>query len=596
MKPRFVLFLFMIVLPWSMTMAKDTDSVIRLKADMLKYISGDDRSRFEDVTERLKTAALESGDERTFYTAWGNQAIYEATHQYYTQAMAIINELKEYAEEAQSPYGQYMAIHANAVTLLQRHSYDDAEEAFQEAVDFRHNHFPNESAAEDIQELMKIANHRKDAKAGAQYARQILAEPNVAPIHQGRALFRLSQIAFNKRDTAAFDHLYQQMDSLREKTGIGTREPVVEVNYQILHGNYDKALMLTKELAAPARAERLALIYHLKGDNEKAYQFMEKFKKINDSIVLVSHGNMVASCFVQMNNERMKYEQTLLERQNNRLRNMLYMTLALALFAILSLILYQRQQKVNLLQRKNKKLTKDRDQAEKALSMKNEFLNSITRELREPLNPITGFSDILGETDYELQPEEREVMSEHIKSSSQQLLRMIDGMAELSFYESKKSLPQDTSVIPNVLCRHFADAMQTRCQEGVRIQSITQLPDNYAIKTNPAALEAVLKHLIDNAIRFTDYGTITLACEENGKGDVRFSVSDTGFGIQEERKEHILRLIAGEDSQAKYIRGFGLSICLAIMKLLKGRLWLDTEYNKGARFCFEIPQNPGENG
>ena len=77
----------------------------------------------------------------------------------------------------------------------------------------------------------------------------------------------------------------------------------------------------------------------------------------------------------------------------------------------------------------------------KELDVKREFVNNIAQELRSPLNPITGFSDILADSSIELQPEEREMMSTHIKENSKVLTNLIDNMIELSLYESKNSLP-----------------------------------------------------------------------------------------------------------------------------------------------------------
>ena len=122
----------------------------------------------------------------------------EATHQNYLAATEIANQIAEYAEQQNSFWGHYVAMHVKAMNALQKQDYQEAEERFLKAVEFRHRYFPKESAGDDLQELMKIANHRKDQKAGLKYAKQILAEPNVAPIHKGRALFRLSQFAFNK--------------------------------------------------------------------------------------------------------------------------------------------------------------------------------------------------------------------------------------------------------------------------------------------------------------------------------------------------------------------------------------------------------------
>ena len=568
--------------------AKDNINMMRLQSEMLRLISTEDRDKFTEVTEQLKSECQKQGDERLFYSAWGNQSTYEATHQNYVKADEIADKIADYAGDQNSYWGNYIALHVKAVNALQKQDYQAAEEGFLKAVDFRHKYFPDESAGDDLQELMKIANHRKDQKAGLKYARQILAEPNVAPIHKGRALFRLSQFAFNKNNKELYDSIYNELMALKKSDGIGTIEPVVEVNYQIINGNYEEALRLCKDLSPEKRAERMAVIYHRMGDNDKAYEQMANFKKINDSIVLVSHGNVVASCYVQMNNERMKLEQKLLEDENAKLKHLYLYTVIGAILIILALVLWQHHSRIKRLEKENARLDKARKKAEKAFDMKNEFINNITNELREPLNPIEGFSDILGTKEYELQPEEREELSVLIKDSSKTITKLIDEMAELSLYESKKSLPMNYTLSPNHLCRHMVDSLRPRCKEGVRMFFETELPDDYAVRTNMEGVEALLKHLIDNAIQYTDHGVITVACTEY-ENKVRTSVTDTGMGISPERREHVFDTFREMGDNQK-LQGLGLSICKAIVKLLGGKIWLDQDYTEGSRFIFELPK------
>ena len=580
-----ILFLLMTFLP---TTAKDDKAITKLQTEMLKFISTTDRERFFEVTEQLKAKSQESGDERMFYTAWGNQAIFEATHQYYVKAYEIANEVGSYAKKHDSRFGEYTALHANAMIALQRQDYDEAEAAFTKAVDYRHQYFPKESAGDDLQELMKIANHRKDAKAGEHYARQILAEPGVAPIHKGRALFRLSQLAFQRNNKAQYDSIYAVLQELKRTDGIAAIEPIVEVNYHIINGNYDEALRLCRDLSPEKQAERMAVIYHRMGQDAKAYEYMAKFKKINDSIVLVSHGNVVASCYVQMNNERMKLEQSLLEDENQTLRNRFYFTLAAAIVIILVMLLLQRQRKVKYLQWDNAALDRARQRAEKELDVRNEFINNITNELRAPLNPIVGFSDILGTPDFELQPEEREAMSGYIKNSSRKLTKLIDEMSELSFFQSKRSLPLNVSVSPNHLLRHMADSMRGMCKEGVTIGVESSMPDTVECMTNLDAMEHLLKHLLENAVQNTSSGSITLGCEEQDNKIV-VSVTDTGCGIPANHRGEIISFLenAGDDASTS---NMGLAVCKAIVKLLGGSIWLDPDYIAGARFMFQVPK------
>lgn len=569
--------------------AKDDVNMMKLQAEMLRLISTPEREQFYEVTEQLKSECQKQGDERLFYTAWGNQSIFEATHQNYDKADEIADKIAAYAGDQNSHWGNYIVLHVKAVNALQKQDYQVAEDGFLKAVEFRHKYFPGESAGDDLQELMKIANHRKDQKAGLKYAHQILAEPNVAPIHKGRALFRLSQFAFNKNNKELYDSIYNELMALKKSDGIGTIEPVVEVNHEILNGNYKEALRLCKELSPEKQAERMAVIYHRMGDNDKAYEQMAKFKKINDSIVLVSHGNVVASCYVQMNNERLKLEQKMLEEENAQLKRIYLYSLIAVIVIALALVLLQHHRRIKRLEKENIKLAKARQQAEKAFDMKNEFINNITNELRAPLNPIEGFSDILGTKEYELQPDEREQLSNMIKDSSKSITKLIDELAELSLYESKKSLPINYTISPNHLCRHMVDALRPRCKEGVRMYYETELPDDYEVKTNMEGAETLLRHLIENAIQYTDQGVITVACSEF-EDKVRTSVTDTGKGISPERRQHVFETFR-EMGENQKLQGLGLSICKAVTKLLGGKIWLDEDYHDGSRFIFELPKN-----
>lgn len=568
--------------------AKDDLHLIRLQSEMLRLISANDKDQFIEVTEQLKKECQKTSNERLFYTTWGNQSTYEATHQNYLKAEEIARNIETYAEDQNSFWGNYVALHTKAVNALQKQDYQLAEDLFIKAVDFRHKYFPGESAGDDLQELMKIANHRKDQKSGLKYAHQILAEPNVAPIHKGRALFRISQFAFNKNNKELFDSIYNELQKLKKSDGIGTIEPVVEVNYQIINGNYQEALRLCQELKPESRAERMAVIYHRMGDNDKAYEYMAKFKKINDSIVLVSHGNVVASCFVQMNNERMKLEQKMLEDENARLKRIIIYVVIGALVVILVIVLLQHHSRIKRLERENAKLDKARKKAEQAFDMKNEFITNITNELREPLNPIEGFSDILGTKDIELQPDEREQLSGYIKESSKHITKLIDELAELSLYESKKSLNVNYTLSPNHICCQMIDYMRPRCKEGVRMFFESDLPDDYSVAVNQEAIESLLKHLLDNAVQYTDKGVITLSITEHDDA-IRISVTDTGRGVAPEMRDHIFDTFREMGNNVK-LNGLGLPICKAIVKLFDGDIWLDPDYTEGTRFIFDIPR------
>ena len=115
--------------------------VKRLRAEMLRLISTAEREKFYEVSNKLKDVCQKIGDERTFYTAWGNQADYESTRQNYAKADEIAEQIARYAAEQNSHWGNYIALHTRAMTALQKQDYNAAEEAFKRAVDFRHKYF-----------------------------------------------------------------------------------------------------------------------------------------------------------------------------------------------------------------------------------------------------------------------------------------------------------------------------------------------------------------------------------------------------------------------------------------------------------------------
>ena len=99
----------------------------------------------------------------------------------------------------------------------------------------------------------------------------------------------------------------------------------------------------------------------------------------------------------------------------------------------------------------------------------------------------------------------------------------------------------------------------------------------------------MLKHLIENAIQYTDEGVITVAVGEY-EGNVRASVTDTGRGIPEERRPHVFETFR-EMGESHQLQGLGLSVCKTIVSLLGGKIWLDENYTEGSRFIFEIPKH-----
>lgn len=512
--------------------ASTSDRLAGLEAEMLKHIGTNDRDAFNRAAEKLKAASREEYDERMFYKAWGNQAIYDATHKINANGLDVVEQMTAHARQEGSIYGDYAAMHTKGMIQLQMGDNDEAEKAFLEALDFHRRHFPNESAAEDLRELMKIAYVRGDNAMAKEYGYQVVAEPNVDPHHKGRVLSRLSIMAFDENNADEFNQIHDEMKRLAKTDNIVSTTLFDEVNFCIINGDFKRALILADKLSADTCAERKAIIYHRLGDNTKAYEYMVLYKHISDSIQIASHNSTVANLYLRLNNERLMMEQELMVHQNGYLRYRFYLAIGAIVILILLFIIYQRHRIIKLLKQDNSMLDYGRKGAENALKNIN----------------------------------------------------------ELSYYESQTALPLTSVVKVNKLCDHLTSLTQRHCHKAVITVFLTDFEDDFEIITNAKALETLLTHLLNTSALFTLKGFITLKCIEAGS-HVRFVISDTSLALSNKSKNHLPHMFTEQDETVRHI-SMNFNICQSICRLLYGRIWRDETYTDGTQFCFEIPKVP----
>ena len=532
MKFRLLTLLLSLFCISAMQAAPSPEEIEQLQEDMQRFFNTKERETFTIVTNRLMDACKETGNERLFYKAWSYQSIYEAKQQNYALALKIVRDILDNARADASVYGEYTAMHTEAMVLMEKHNFEEAERTFLRAIDFHHRHFPNESAGDDLMELMQTASNHHEHEKAAGYARQILNEANVDITHKGKALFLLCQVAFDQNDKEQFNTLCDELMLLQEVEGIDVLIPLVRVNREIINGDIEGALILTDSLDIENSAERKAHIYHLMGNDASAYQYMRLYKRVSDSLMLESHNTVVADYYNQMTDSRMLLEQNELERENNRLRNYLYLSLWSFAFLAMLFFIWRSRKLIKSLSEDKMQLVYERKDAERALTDLN----------------------------------------------------------ELSFFESHKELPLTTQFCPNAVCNRLADYTQAHCHKSVAILFQTDLTDDFELTTNADALKKLLIHLLNYSARFTKDGTIKLSCADAGE-TVLFAVTDTSAGLGGGKNQgQIVGMFAERDNKIRYV-GMNFNICQSITRLLHGRIWHDMEYTNGTRFCFEIPKS-----
>ncbi len=239
-----------------------------------------------------------------------------------------------------------------------------------------------------------------------------------------------------------------------------------------------------------------------------------------------------------------------------------------------------------------KKLLKSKIKAEESDKLKSAFLYNISHEIRTPMNAIVGFSDLLG-----IEADKNGIQKkyiEFIKSNSNKLLTLIEDIIDLAKIESTqiilKIIPFNVYTLLTELETTFSILANTK---GIALKlAVSDNNKLLAINTDPIRLNQILSNLLSNAIKFTNSGYVEYGYKTNTEDKVEFFVKDTGIGIPKEANEFIFeRFRRIEDSQKKIYggTGLGLSICKKLVELLNGKIWLESELNKGSTFYFTLP-------
>lgn len=217
------------------------------------------------------------------------------------------------------------------------------------------------------------------------------------------------------------------------------------------------------------------------------------------------------------------------------------------------------------------------------------FLEVVSRELRTPAASVAGMSRML--LDAGLNDRQAELAGV-IHSSAGSLVRLVDDLVDAASPEPANDAPQPKALSPASLARGVVNLFGVRAEEkglDLRVQAASTVPPR--VMADPRLLRRVLTHLMDNSVKFTEHGHITLAVDVVGQ-NLRFMVSDTGPGIDPSGRDTMFRPGHGKDSAETRRRGgigVGLAVCRRLVSLMGGRLDCESEPGRGSEFHFTIP-------
>ena len=235
------------------------------------------------------------------------------------------------------------------------------------------------------------------------------------------------------------------------------------------------------------------------------------------------------------------------------------------------------------------KLIIARDKAEELDRLKSAFLANMSHEIRTPLNAIVGFSSLLAETDSR---NERQEYIKIVQENNELLLQLISDILDLSKIEAGTFNFVYTNVDVNETCAEIIKSMSMKVSKGVELIFEEPFPECY-LYTDKNRFTQVISNFINNALKFTQQGSITLGYEQVSHQKIKFYVRDTGMGIPEEKQKSIFERFVKLNTFVQGT-GLGLSICKSIVSQMGGEIGVDSTEGVGSCFWFTHPYHAAD--
>ena len=408
-----------------------------------------------------------------------------------------------------------------------------------------------------------------------------------------------------KGDLKAASHCLVQIGQLETQLIPEIRQYllIIDARYLVATGAHEAALTayndflqteyarINHNIYKEALLEKADLLVKM-GNKEEAYgQYGKVFSYIKTSFEKNYPKEIDRLC------TRFQADQLAYQNERDRIVSMRFYLAGIivsVLFLIFLLVLGWK--KIFRLKRSQIRQEAMKEKGVQAIQRKNMFLSNMSHEVRTPLNAIVGFSAVLTDEDESFDDESRREFSEIIKVNSFQLLKLINDILDFSDFENDNITFNIRTHDAVKLCNEVVETVMASRKLEVEMRFDTDL-SVLMLDTDDARLRQVLINLLVNAAKFTEQGSIVLELKMADAGTALFSVTDTGCGIPPE-KQHLIFERFEKLNDFVQGSGLGLSICQLIVKYMNGKLWVDSGYTRGARFCFTHPlkYNPALHG
>ncbi len=549
---------------------------LALRDSMRTAFNSGDSARFFPALYKLEDYLLKKEDLHAYYTQRCNEIVFLMNRQRIFEAYKLARQLSKELREKRLDKEMYMAY--NMMGHINRYcgNKEAAKECFKQVIAMMEHAGYYESMPPIYMNIVNVELDDDPEGSLVLLEKALEIARKYAPERVFDIETRKTLSYFNSGKKEQFLEGYKRYREGVAEGKSSVHGRIMEIYYQVLTGNSDKALQLADAELGEDGQEAITMIYEQAGRWKEAFQSLKKQTARQDSI-----NNVVLTNNMEGINDELRIYDA--EREASRSR-----TLSLAALAVLLALLVAALTYITISRRKHlKELKRAYDHVLEADKMKSDFIRNITHEVRTPLNIISGFGQILSDPDLDAGPKERKEMANMMLKNTNQITTLIDEMLELSFSDKTDSdVPKDDTVAVNRLLKDLLKSNELKLAPGVTFSLDTQLSDDYTIKSNEELLKRIINPLIDNACKYTTKGGITIRAAADDKR-LEVAVEDTGIGIPEKEAERVFERFVKLDPFKEGL-GLGLPLSKMLASRIGGHVSLDSRYKDGARIIVTL--------
>ena len=574
--------LFAIILLAGITVASADDSYktskeyLALRDSMRHAFNDGDSTRFFPALSRLEDYLLKQKDLHAYYTQRCNEIVFQMNRQRIFEAYKLARQLSKELRERKLDNEMYMAY--NMLGHLNRYCGNKtaAKQCFHQVIELMEKGGYYESMPPIYMNIVNVEmdDDPEEAQRLLDKAAEIAAKYSPDRVFDIETRKTLSY--YNGGDTERFLEGYKKYREGVAQGQSSVHGRSMDIYYQACMGNTDEAVaMARKELGDDSHAT-ITKIFERSGRWKEAYESLREETNANDSV-----NNVILSNSIQIFRDELRLYDIEREAAQTRLYTLATITaLLLLLLMAFGYILFSHRRHMRQIKRAY-------EHALESDKMKAAFIQNMSHEVRTPLNVISGFAQVLANPELSSDGSKRKEMAKTMLANTRVITNQIDEMLELSFNESSGAAPRVDVVVVNTLLSDLVRENKDYITANVSLNYSSTLPDNFSIKTQHGMLRRALNTLIDNAIKNTSHGTITLKAD-TAETEMTIAVEDTGTGIPMQDAERVFERFVKLDS-FKAGLGLGLTLCRKIITRLGGTVSVDTSYRSGARLVITLP-------